>query len=190
MFFCYIDESGTPVAGKETSHYVLAGIAIPVKDWKLNEKKIAVIKRKYSLHQDTEIHTAWILRDYREQDRINNFEKLSPNARRYEVQKLRDEKVLKLKSSRASKKEKLKLKTVYSKTSPFIHLTRTERKKLVLDVAKEIGKWGNSRLFAECIDKNHFVTSINSRSIDGRLLSKLLLDLIHILIFIHRLLQR
>ncbi|MBO4560892.1 MAG: DUF3800 domain-containing protein [Bacteroidaceae bacterium] len=34
VYFCYIDESGTPQIPGNTSHYVLCGISIPVKYWK------------------------------------------------------------------------------------------------------------------------------------------------------------
>ena len=34
MYFCYIDESGTPDIPGTTSHYILAGVSIPVFCWK------------------------------------------------------------------------------------------------------------------------------------------------------------
>lgn len=34
VYFCYIDESGTPQVPGNTSHYVLCGVSIPVKFWK------------------------------------------------------------------------------------------------------------------------------------------------------------
>lgn len=45
VFFCYIDESGTPEIPGNTSHYVLAGISIPIAYWKQCESKIHGIKK-------------------------------------------------------------------------------------------------------------------------------------------------
>jgi hypothetical protein len=66
VLLCYIDESGTPEINGNTSHYVLAGIAVPVQRWKEAELDISIIKQKYGLEHD-EIHTAWLLRKYIEQ---------------------------------------------------------------------------------------------------------------------------
>jgi len=63
MLLCYIDESGTPETTGNTSHYILAVLAIPVNKWKEAELEITKIKQKYSL-ENTEIHTAWLLRKY------------------------------------------------------------------------------------------------------------------------------
>jgi len=63
ILLCYIDESGTPEIPGTTSHYVLAGLAIPVHKWKWAENTINKIKNKYGLN-NKEIHTAWLLRKY------------------------------------------------------------------------------------------------------------------------------
>ena len=63
MLICYIDESGTPDIPGNTSHYILAGVSIPVEKWKDCDKDIETIKTRFGLaHQ--EIHVAWILRRY------------------------------------------------------------------------------------------------------------------------------
>ena len=59
VYFCYIDESGTPQVPGNTSHYVLCGVSIPVKFWKKCNRTINSIKRRYGL-EDAEIHTGWI----------------------------------------------------------------------------------------------------------------------------------
>src|SRR5438046_159793 len=59
MHLCYLDESGTPDIPGNTSHYVLAGLSVPIWNWKTCEKEIGIIRRKYDL-QNREIHTAWI----------------------------------------------------------------------------------------------------------------------------------
>ncbi len=61
MFLCYIDESGTSDIPGNTSHFVLAGIAILVWRWYDCDNKIRTIKDKYNL-RGTEIHVAWILK--------------------------------------------------------------------------------------------------------------------------------
>ena len=48
MYLCYIDESGTPDIPGNTSHYILAGLSIPVEHWKTCDKEIGKIKSKYS----------------------------------------------------------------------------------------------------------------------------------------------
>lgn len=84
MYLCYIDESGTSSIPGNTSHFVLAGLAIPIWHWKVCERDIINVKARYGL-QDSEIHTAWILRNYTEQNKIPNFASLSHYQRRYQV---------------------------------------------------------------------------------------------------------
>jgi len=48
MRLCYIDESGTPQIPGNTSHYVLAGLSIPVHKWKPYNNQIEKIKSKYA----------------------------------------------------------------------------------------------------------------------------------------------
>ena len=59
MLLCYIDESGTPEITGNSSHYILAGLAIPVHRWKEAELDINKVKQKYGLEHN-EIHTAMI----------------------------------------------------------------------------------------------------------------------------------
>ena len=84
MFLCYIDESGTPDVPGNSSHFILAGLSIPIEKWKDCDNELSVIKKKYSL-SDVEIHTAWILRSYLEQNKIHNFKSLDKDQRIYEV---------------------------------------------------------------------------------------------------------
>ena len=90
-----MDESGTPDIPGNTSHFVLAGISIPVWHWKDCDREIRDIKANYSL-QGSEIHTAWILREYREQYRVADFDSLNEQQRRYEVGKVRIAEMLRL----------------------------------------------------------------------------------------------
>ncbi len=165
MIFCYIDESGTSSIPGNSKHFVLAGIAIPISKWKQCENDIYSIKQKYNL-QTEEIHTGEIIRAYLEQNKINNFDQLDYATRRREVEKYRNNELLRL---QGSKNQKLYYKTKknYRKTQSYIHLSYKERKQLILDIAKLIGSWGGfSRLFAECIDKIHFNPTIATSTID------------------------
>ena len=66
MYLCYIDESGTPDVPGNTSHFILAGISIPIWHWRSADRSISTILRRYGLGGE-ELHTAWVLRSYLEQ---------------------------------------------------------------------------------------------------------------------------
>ena len=166
MHFCYIDESGTPDIPGNTSHYILAGLSIPISHWKACESEIQLLKSKYAL-QDAEIHTGWLLWPYLEQSKIIDFEKLSHPKRVYEVNKYRNGELLRLQTKGPGpKKTYHKTKKNYKATEDYIHLTFAERKQFMLEIAKLIGSWGFARLFAECIDKLHFNPAATHRTID------------------------
>ena len=93
MILCYIDESGVSQIPGNSSHFVLAGIAIPISKWKQCESEIMRIKKLYKL-SSAEIHTGWILRDYSEQKKIKNFDKLDYSTRRHESDKYRNAELL------------------------------------------------------------------------------------------------
>lgn len=153
MYLCYVDESGTPEIPGNSSHYVLAGVAIPIQHWKTCESDIINIKKKYAL-EDAEVYTGWLIRKYIEQSKIVDFEKLSFIQRRAEVNRLRNIELLRL--------QKTSPKT-YRQTNCYIHLTLDQRIKFVEEIACTIGNWGFARLFAECIDKIYFDPSKNKR---------------------------
>lgn len=154
MFFLYIDESGTPDIPGNSTHYVLAGISIPIANWKTCDKEISAIKDQYSL-SEAEIHTAWMLRPYLEQRRIVNFSNLNKDGRIREVSKLRNTELLRLQKVNKPKLYK-QTKKNYKQTEPYIHLTFDERKQCIIDIATRISKWDFARLFAECINKLHY----------------------------------
>lgn len=154
MFLCYVDESGTPDIPGNTSHFVLAGLAIPIQHWKACDRNIENVKRRYALGS-TEIHIAWILRPYREQLLIADFDKLDYIQRRSQVESLRKAELLRLQRVGNPQRYKQTKKT-YEKTNGYIHLTYDERRKYILEIAHCISDWSFSRLFAECIDKIHF----------------------------------
>ena len=81
MYFCYLDESGTPQLGAQTSHFILLGVAIPAAAWHEKDRRISIIKARYGL-QDAEIHTGYIARRFPEQEHIADFENLDSIQRR------------------------------------------------------------------------------------------------------------
>lgn len=155
MYLCYIDESGTPEVPGTTSHYILAGLAVPIWKWRICEDEINRVKVKYDL-LDAEIHTGWLIRNYSEQTKVANFEALSFTQRRAEVEKYRRAELLRLQKSRNTSRHLKQAKKNYLQTQKYIHLTFTERRSFVFEVAQTIGNWGFARLFAECIDKIYF----------------------------------
>lgn len=164
MYLCYIDESGTSDIPGNTSHFILAGLSVPIWHWKDCDQSIEVIKRRYALG-NSEIHVAWILRSYLEQTRITDFHKLDYTQRRSQVESLRRAELLKLQRSGNPKLYK-QTKKNYEKTKNYIHLSYNERQKLILEIARCISQWGFARLFAECIDKIHFDPTRTPQTID------------------------
>ncbi|MCY4007047.1 MAG: hypothetical protein OXE84_09565 [Rhodobacteraceae bacterium] len=75
MYLCYLDESGT-VNPDDTSHFILAGLSIPIRYWRTADQNVSQVLYKYQL-TDTEIHTAWMLRKYHEQLKNTDFAHLS-----------------------------------------------------------------------------------------------------------------
>lgn len=171
IYFCYIDESGTPQIPGNTSHYVLVGISIPISKWKFCEEKIYRIKKKYNL-ADSEIHTGWILRKYLEQSRIKEFEKKDFETRKHEVEKIRKSELLKLQKSK-NKVHYRQTRKNYRQTQAYIHLTYKERTAFIEEIADLIGSLSFARLFGEAIDKIHFDPNKSKLSVDEQALEQL-----------------
>ena len=155
MHICYVDESGTPDQNdnENTNHFVLAGIALPVSKWRDADEEISLIKKDYDLTDASEIHTGWLLRIYHGQRGIPDFEDLDYEQRKKEVRKVRDRKLFGL---RSDGKKARKYKKDFDKIEPYIHLTYQERREFLEKIAVAVAKWDFARLFADCIDKNHF----------------------------------
>ncbi len=162
MRLCYMDESRTPQIPGNTSHYVLAGFSIPINKWKQYNSQIESIKRTYGL-TGAEIHTAWLLRPYLEQNHIPGFESLDPTARRFEMQRHRTIELQKLAKSKS--KSYSQTKKNFRKTEQYMHLTFDERKSFIYEIAEQISSWKDARLFAECINKLNFDTSVARLSV-------------------------
>lgn len=150
MYLCYLDESGT-VEPSGTSHFVLLGMAIPANTWKRRDTEIAALKAKHRL-RGAEIHTAWMLRKYPEQERIAGFAALDDGARRAAVQTER-----KADLAKASLKGPRSVATLarnYKKTEAYIHLSYAERVAMAKATADAIGSWGDAVLFADAQRKS------------------------------------
>jgi hypothetical protein len=170
MHLCYLDESGTPDVPGNTSHYVLVGLLIPIWHWKNCDRDITAIRRKYGL-EESEIHTAWMMRAYLEQNKILNFRSMNYADRRHAVEKYRRGELLRLQRLPTNKPYKQARKN-FRHTDAYIHLTFDERKAVLRDVAACISAWGFARLFAECIDKVNFTTAIPAKTIDEQALEQ------------------
>ena len=82
VYLCYLDESGTTgTATGETSHFVLAGLSIPIWHWRAADRDVSRVLGAHGL-ADAELHTAWMLRTYLEQSTIPGFEPLGRADRR------------------------------------------------------------------------------------------------------------
>lgn len=171
VYFCYVDESGTPEVPGNTSHYVLAGLSIPISYWKLCESGIMKVKQKYGL-KDSEVHTGWIVRKYLEQSKIDGFDGMNHAQRRHEVQKVRKAELLKLQKTSNAGLYKQTRKN-YRQTEAYIHLTHNERICFIQELADLVGCWSFARLFAECIDKVHFDPVRAKQSVDEQALEQL-----------------
>jgi hypothetical protein len=165
MYLCYIDESGTPDMPGNTSHFVLAGVTVPIWHWTQADREIGAVMSQYDL-AGAELHTAWLMRPYLEQAKIPNFEQLSRQARRSAVERARNVHLLKLQQSPGHRKTYMQARKNYDKSKEYVHLTYNERVSLVRDIADCVSQWGFARLFAECIDKLHFDPYRTARTIE------------------------
>ena len=164
MYLCYVDESGVSSVPGNTSHFVLAGLSIPIWTWKACESSINVIKKKFDL-EEAEIHTGWIMRKYLEQSKIKGFENLDFKQRRSEVEKIRNTELLRLQRTH-NKDHYYQTKKNFQQTKKYVHLTFDQRRSFIEEVVKTVGDWSSARLFAECIDKIHFDPTKSTQSID------------------------
>ena len=155
MYLCYIDESGTSTVPGNTSHFVLAGISMPIWHWKDCDRELLVVTRKFGI-EHAELHTAWMLRPYLEQRTIKNFDSLDFASRRFEVDQYRRAELLRLQKTHRTAKAYRQTRKNYKKTEAYVHLTYAERQQCISNVASCVSGWGFARVFAECIDKVHF----------------------------------
>lgn len=154
MHLCYVDESGTPDLPGNTSHFVLAGLSIPIRRWKECDEQITSVKDRFRL-AGKEIHAAWIARAYPEQRAIRDFGAQSDAERRSRIDQYRQQELLRLQRSGNSKQYR-QTKKNYRHTDAYVHLAHAERLDLLRALADTVASWNHARLFAECIDKIHY----------------------------------
>jgi len=130
MYLCYVDESGTSDVPGNTSHFVLAGLSIPISRWRDCDRGIEAIKQRYAL-DDAEIHVAWLLRPYLEQSRIAGFESLDYDQRRSQVERFRKAELLRLQRVRNPQLYRQTRKN-YRQTAAYVHLGYYEKIELRL----------------------------------------------------------
>src|ERR1700733_9656259 len=121
MYLCYLDESGVPEIPGNSTHFVLAGIAIPIERWREADAAISEIMARYGL-AGAELHTAWLMRKYLEQSKIQDFDALSWDERRNQVARLRVAEVHRVRKLGIAKRNS-QLKKIYRHTDPSTHLT-------------------------------------------------------------------
>ena len=164
MYLCYLDESGTTGASDgDTSHFILAGLSIPIWHWRDADRDVSRVLSAYRL-ADTELHTAWMLRKYIEQSRIADFDQLAFADRRREVRRHRSNELSRL-AGRANDVRRRRTRKLHRNTEAYVHLTWEERRRAVREVAETVSQWGFARLFAECVDKTHFDPARAQRSV-------------------------
>jgi len=145
MYICYLDESGNVERRGTTPYFVLLGLAIPASSWKAKDREIQTVLNRHNLYG--EIHTAWMVRRYPEQERVSGFPGLAPDDRRAVT--LRERKADLAKAAMRGTKAVKALAKNYRKTEPFIHLTHAERVEAVRAVADTIRGWNDATLFAD-----------------------------------------
>lgn len=149
MYICYMDESGTVEASGDSKHFVLVGLAVLAEAWKSKDAQVDEIKGRYGL-SDSEIHTAWMLREYPEQNYIQGFEALSFDDRRKQVVSVRAQNAARMRTAKQQKSASIN----YRKTYAYIHLTKAQRVQCVRELADLVGSWADARLFAEAQKKS------------------------------------
>lgn len=164
MYLCYIDESGTSDVPGTTSHFVLAGLSVPIWHWRNIDRNVSAILAKYDL-ADEEFHTAWLLRSYREQSVIPDFQNLNYAQRRSAAMRERNAHLLRLQATSQGAAYRQAKKT-YTHSNAYVHLTMSERRSLAAEIADCVATAGSARLFAECIDKLYFDPSRSGCTID------------------------
>ena len=155
MYICYLDESGSVENDGHSINFVYAGLAIPASTWKEKDNQITEIKKKYGL-ENREVHTAWLIRKYIEQIKIQNFETLSWEDRRREVDAFRTQQLVAYDIQGISAKKRKSILKSYRETREYIHLTLQERHDLVAKICDAVSAWEDSRIFFHAIKTEHY----------------------------------
>lgn len=163
MYICYLDESGNVERKGTTPYFVLLGVAIPAVRWKTKDREIRAVLDRHNIYG--EVHTAWMLRRYPEQQRIAGFDQLNPDDRRAAV--IQERRADLAKASMRGQAAVKSLAKNYRKTDPYIHLTHAERVEAIRDAASVIGGWTDTTLLADAQRKSaHRATAPDDRVLD------------------------
>jgi hypothetical protein len=165
-----MDESGTPELPGTSTHFVLVGVAIPIGEWVQADGQISAILAKYDL-ADAELHTAWMLRRYIEQEKIADFLTLTRAQRRSAVERYRAGEIIRLR--KLSAKSHRQAKKNFQHTEPYIHLSLDERKAAINEIADLFSGWKFAFLFSEVIDKLHLDPAKVGRTISQQAFEQL-----------------
>lgn len=149
VYVLYLDESGVPERAGQTSHYAMAGIAIPARTWTKKRDQLGRLRDRFGLASNAEIHVAWLLRPYPEQLAVADFDTLPWDARRKGVEIVRRAK-LRAMPERVRRTQA----ATYRKTAPYVHLTSRERSELAAAVCDLAASWTDAVLFGEVADKS------------------------------------
>lgn len=153
MYVLYVDESGVPERHpSQTSHYALAGIAIPARTWAAKRAEVERIRAANGFAK-SEIHVAWLLRPYPEQQQIPGFDQLPWPRRLQEVNRKRAASLAAL-TATGDRRRIRQLKVLHRKTRPYAHLTLDERVAVAQNIASLVGSWDDAVLFGEVADKS------------------------------------
>jgi hypothetical protein len=185
MYLCYLDESGVPEIPGNSTHFVLAGIAIPIERWREADAAISEIMARYGLAGE-ELHTAWLLRKYLEQSKVDGFGEMGWDERRAQVARLRVAEIHRVRKLGIAKRN-AQLKKVYRHTDPYIHLTFDERNRLALEIAETISKWDWAVLIASCIHKSYSLISKQASQVNEAAFSAVLVKFVRHLENVERL---
>ena len=155
MQVLYMDESGVEELKSGTTHFILLGLMIPADSWKTIVNELENVKASYGL-RDIEIHTAWMHRQYSEQDIVPNFESLDVAERRNEVEKAirRRSGIIGVSGNRGKIKS---YRREVQSIRPYAHLTLSQRRECLTGLAHRLSDFSDVRIFAEAISKRDFV---------------------------------
>ena len=161
MHIIYVDESGTPALEPNSKHFVIAGLAMPLRAWRARDGQLRALLRQSRL-SGVELHAAWMARRYPEQQRIVGFEGAPDDERRrlVTVERKRDLGKAALRGDAAVQG----LRKNYAKTSAYIHLTHAERVTALRSVADALAEWEDARLFGDAHLKSALSDEQRTRS--------------------------
>jgi len=161
MHIIYVDESGTPGIEASSRHFVVAGLAMPLRAWKARDAQLHALLRQNRL-ADVELHAAWMARLYPEQQRIADFG-AAPDGERRRLVTLERKKDLAKAALRGDQAVR-GLRKNYAKTAAYIHLTHAERMTALRSVADALAGWGDARLFGDAHMKGALSAEQRARS--------------------------